>query len=352
MQKNRKAMSGFTLVELLVVIAIIGILIAMLLPAVQAAREAARRMSCTNNLKQLALACHGYHDAQGKFPPAVQWPAGVAPESSSQLYQPNWVILILPYLEQQATYDLFNFSAISIAHNSNRTARGTDLSVMRCPSDSNGDVKFISNGGNWARGNYAANGGLGTPTVNYANASGLNMHGEDSAGWQNSLLRGVMGSNASVSIAQITDGTSSTFLLGEIRIGLLPELDRRGIWAMGGAGTSALFWYGYMGDSPGPNSCGDRADDIEGCHTAFNQNPGLYRQECMQCIEVARPSVQATMRSRHPGGVNTVFCDGSVHFISDHIETSVAFDGNFGSTWDRLIASADGSVIDASEVEF
>ena len=97
------------------VIAIIGILIAMLLPAVQAAREAARRMSCTNNLKQLALACHGYHDAQGSFPPAVQWPEGVSP-SYSQLYQANWVILTLPYMEQLSTYDLFDLEAISISH--------------------------------------------------------------------------------------------------------------------------------------------------------------------------------------------------------------------------------------------
>ena len=222
---------------------------------------------------------------------------------------------------------------------------------MLCPSDTNSDVKFLGEGGNWARGNYAANGGLGIPTTTGYPAA-FQSHGENSAGWQDSKLRGVMGSNASVSISQITDGTSSTFMIGEIRIGLLPELDRRGIWAMGGAGSSALFWYGYTGDAPGPNSCGDRSDDIEGCHTAFNQNPGLYRQECMQCIEEARPSVQATMRSRHPGGVNTVFCDGSVHFINDHIETGVAFDPNFGSAWDRLAASADGLVISAEEVDF
>ena len=164
---------GFTLVELLVVIAIIGILVALLLPAVQAAREAARRMQCSNNLKQLALGLHNYHDTNKIFPPGLQFHPGAINLTTGQGirtsagYGPNWVILTLPYAEQQALHDRFDLT-VEISHANNRDPRGIDLDVMVCPTDlrrkhfeggltSSGSA--IPEGDNWARGNYAVNAG-------------------------------------------------------------------------------------------------------------------------------------------------------------------------------------------------
>ena len=161
---NRRPTAGFTLIELLVVITIIGILIALLLPAVQAAREAARSMHCQNNLKQLALAVLGYESANGIFPPASQWDAADVPKLSFQTpsaYRLDWVGVVLPFLEQQPLYDSFN-KAASVADGANAAFRGTWLAVMLCPSDTYNQIPFNGSGNiatsamsdGWARGNY------------------------------------------------------------------------------------------------------------------------------------------------------------------------------------------------------
>lgn len=148
---------GFTLVELLVVITIIAILIAVLLPAVQQVRQAANRIVCVNNLKQLSLACHNYALSHDFLPPAHQWdPSEGRPESSTN-FRPNWVTLILPQLEQQALFDSFNFDRY-ISHADNKAARSTPLAVMQCPTDYGHATLFSGDGGSWARGNYGANG--------------------------------------------------------------------------------------------------------------------------------------------------------------------------------------------------
>lgn len=327
---------GFTLVELLVVIAIIGILVALLLPAVQSAREAARRMQCQNHLKQLGLALHNYHDTQLSFPPSIVFDPGQNPESSDN-FRANWIINCLPYIEQQSLYDSFDMNQY-ISHANNRLARGTELAFMKCPSDPNTKVKFSGTssgeGDNWARGCYAANGVNGR----------MNFTGEGSD-WADLRKRGVMGCNVSLSIGEIKDGTSNVALVGEVRAGF-SDKDRRGVWAMGAAGSSGLFWHGFDGDDNGPNFFSPSSpddDDIEGC----NQLPKeLQKKNRMTCCDGC-PSWQATMRSMHEGGVYCVFADGSVHFISNFINTS----GEWGTTpavWDYLIASGDGQVLSAS----
>lgn len=328
--------SAFTLVELLVVIAIIGVLVALLLPAVQSAREAARRMQCQNNLKQLGISLHNYHDTKGAFPPSVQFDVGQAPGSSTN-FRPNWVILLLPHVEQQSLYDSFDFTQ-TISHANNRTARGVELAFMKCPSDGFNRRKFAGtasgDGDNWARGNYAANG---------CNAE-LSWLGEG-GGWADMTKRGVMGPNVSLEIGGIRDGTSNTMLLGEIRAGI-SDKDRRGVWAMGTAGPSALFWHGYGGDDNGPNfySGANLDDDIVGCDQIDAQLKITHKMTCCNCN-----SKQMTARSVHTGGVFSIFCDGSVHFISDNINTSGSWGGS-PAVWDRLIASCDGQVLSLDAV--
>ena len=165
---RKRKRTGFTLVELLVVIAIIGILVALLLPAIQAARAAARRTQCQNNLKQIGIALHNYHAANKEFPAGMQFdvsprnPLDRSPSAEeSTKFRPNWIIKILPYMEEQAIYDAFDFNQF-ISHQNNRAVRGTRIPTLLCPEDSGAEVPFAgvtaAEGDNWARGNYACNG--------------------------------------------------------------------------------------------------------------------------------------------------------------------------------------------------
>lgn len=341
MNCKKLSRAAFTLVELLVVIAIIGVLVALLLPAVQSAREAARRMQCQNNVKQLALALHNYHDVNLAFPPCMSFDTGVSDISNSANYRANWVIRILPFAEQQNLYNSFDHTQF-ISHANNRNARGTDLPFMKCPSDGRNRIKFAGTisgeNDNWARGNYGANGVNGQ--MNISGAAG------ETGAWADMTKRGVMSCNVSLNMGEIRDGTSNVMLIGELRAGLMDK-DRRGVWAMGAAGSSGLFWHGYGGDDNGPNFYHPSADDddIAGC----NQIPvDLQKAERMTCYS-GGTSWQATARSTHQGGIYCAFADGSVHFISDNINTS----GEWGTTpaiWDYLIASGDGKVLSGDAI--
>jgi hypothetical protein len=159
-------------------------------------------------------------------------------------------------------------------------------------------------------------------------------------GWTDRFRGGVMGPNASRSIDEIKDGTSNTILLTELRIGV-NEHDRRGTWAMGCAGASAVFQHAAGGDANGPNACNDRSDDFKGCDYLKNTSPGnaYLLDNCMTCI-AANSNNQATTRSVHQGGVFVALADGSVHFISDYVELGTTTDKNM-AVWDRLNAAND-----------
>ncbi len=344
---------GFTLVELLVVIAIIGVLVALLLPAIQAAREAARRAQCQSNIKNVALAVLNYESAKKILPMGMTFEPTQANRSDIQhlgMFGPNWMIEILPYLEEQPTYDAFDFTqpindTRTTPDNVNRVARGTLISVLLCPSDEGNRVPYsgaiAAHGDNWGRTNYAANAGrsdiFGDGTTHN---TPHRMTGADSLGWRDDCSRGLMGPNVSVPLRRITDGTSKTIMVGEIRAGV-NERDSRGVWAMGHAGPSLLAGFGSGGDDDGPNACNAKADDVYlggGCESPEIKD---YLQSiCMTCDSGGDYFAQQTVRSAHVGGAFAAMCDGSVQFIRDDVETNGSF-GQCCTPWDYMISSGD-----------
>ena len=330
--KLKSDSSAFTLVELLVVIAIIGVLVSLLLPAVQAAREAARRTQCKNNLRQLALGVLSFESAKKVLPLGATFGEGVNPATATP--KSNWVISILPYIEQSALYDSFDFSA-SLLQSGNDVARTTPLPTMGCPSDDRiGEPLRMPARREvlWARGTYACNAGNGPTILGWDGG----LYGPDSLGWLDPFRRGMMGPDASVKLEQVVDGLTNTILLTEIRAGLTPG-DYRGAWALGTTGASMVAWYGWDGDANGPNACYENADDISGCDANLLND---YQSECMSCWPGDEWNDQAAPRSTHQGGVHVAFGDASVSFVEDSIETS----GRFGpccSPWDRMMLSAD-----------
>lgn len=371
---DKHSQRGFTLVELLVVIAIIGILVALLLPAVQAARESARRSQCTSNMKNLALAVHSFHDGNKRFPATLTFP-----ENASQLANPpsplndqklfgNWAIDILPYVEEQALHDKFVISQdplVTLRHDPNAAARATELEVMLCPSDAGRGNLFQGSGGgasapgNWARGNYGYNAVQfwpdGTVWTNMLKLDRLRNYYDFNigmGGFDDGVFRQLM------NFSKITDGASKTIMLAEMRVGV-SSLDRRGVWAMGMCGSN--FHCRHVGY--GINSCAGYEDDIFRSSDFIDVEvpKETLLADCMMPDPSAGSNVsgQSVVRSRHPGGAHCALADGSVRFMSDFIDGGgIVTDGvinekqgeaDFDQTdpnvfriWQRLNISRDG----------
>jgi prepilin-type N-terminal cleavage/methylation domain-containing protein/prepilin-type processing-associated H-X9-DG protein len=324
---NRPRKAGFTLIELLVVIAIIAILIGLLLPAVQKVREAAGRMRCQNNMKQMALACHSYHSSNGKLPPAVQFTASETNyHDSASNFGPNWVVLVLPYIEQSNLYNSVSTSIdayMTTGDSGWRSIRGGMIPSMLCPSDANNHMKLWPGGPtgltDWGRGNYGCN--------------AFGIHGGGSTGWSSTLngasplsgtdpfyqdpsipagtpAGGVMCINWGAALTQIPDGTSTTIMINELRIGAeVGTTDCRGTWALGLPGGSVVCAQASW-DCRVPNNKDDQADDVG------NDSTNAPLKGMGACVG---PYNQAEARSRHPGGVNVALCDGSVRFIRNDV---------------------------------
>lgn len=328
---------AFTLVELLVVISIIGILMGLLLPAVNSARESARRLQCCNNVRQLALSVIAYEQQNKAFPPAT---------NDTHLgytgHRENWVVLCFPNMDQQALYDeiraMLKQSASNYISSDNvtlstntqvtmRTARATEISFFRCPSDSYCRTPWTNGTSyNWGRICYGMNQGA---------AYGYQLH-EDTY-WSKVSYRGIACSGKSITAAEVLDGCSNTILLGEMRSGLTNK-DSRGTWALPGTanGFNGHIWYGSGGN--GPNCLLANGDDFPNCDSlGFNSSERVTLK--MPCNTIST-STQQSMRSMHAGGVHCAFADGSTHWISDNIQLSK--DGTYqGAVWDCLNLSAD-----------
>jgi prepilin-type N-terminal cleavage/methylation domain-containing protein len=215
--------AGFTLIELLVVISVIGVLVGLLLPAVQSAREAARRMQCTNNLKQIVLATHGYVDVWATLPrDGFLQP----PFAGSGLYDPTGqpyvsggvFVLLLPYLDQRPLYDAMNFD-LHVWTAINATISATGLSTLWCPSDPGvGNPRTLPDGSFYDPGTFA---------MNYTSRAGNG--GTWNLGWtpqSNGQLNGLFLKEAAVPIASVTDGQSNTLAFGEKAQAILLPADQ------------------------------------------------------------------------------------------------------------------------------
>jgi prepilin-type N-terminal cleavage/methylation domain-containing protein/prepilin-type processing-associated H-X9-DG protein len=373
---------GFTLVELLVVIAIIGILIGLLLPAVQKIRSAAARISCANNLHQLGVAAHNYHDTLGKLPPAVIMAYGIHDDPYSfnnnqectlditQPFGPNWAVLLLPYVEQdnlyqQAQVKLYpgpafaawqpgvNPSSLAIDRTW-RNIRGQPVKVYLCPADAYNGQPYDDESGidcplefGWARGNYAANCGFTDfdHTVKGFDAQ----FNEPFGGPGDSTSDGIpahmlypiskgppFAINYGSRLTDFTDGTSSTILFNEVRAGMSP-LDPRGVWAIGMPGCSITDAGRIYNPTPN-NSLGDDGQSGDELQQAYKfWFPTIGSKFRMGAFPIVPgDSVNSAMaRSMHTGGVNACFADGHVQFISEAISQW---------TWCMLQSKNDGQI--------
>jgi prepilin-type N-terminal cleavage/methylation domain-containing protein len=313
-----RTLRGFTLVELLVVIAIIGVLIALLLPAVQAAREAARRMSCSNNMKQFALAFHNYNDIYHHFPGCkgnLSKAGGTRNRHSQHAY-------VLPFIEQTALFDAIKESSDTPYHNT-PTGRAS-ISTFQCPSDPNAAVPSCLGDEQGGRSNIMAS--LGDST--YFNASrrtGLIM-----------TLRGDLNTSVCRKMSEVKDGTSNTALCSEsVTLVSFPVQNEAGVSIKGGMTHQA-----NVGAVTGfTMNCMNAVDASRKAYPqAMNAGRGLRQFDAYggngcyfntilppnapTCIGSASDNAWGyySANSHHTGGVNCGVCDGSVRFVNDSID--------------------------------
>lgn len=285
---------GFTLIELLVVIAIIAILLSLLLPAVQQAREAARRTACRNNLKQLALALHNYESNYQVFPPGYihRFGASGSPEEQANHAGLAWAALLLPQLEQASLYSSLNFD-VPIWDSSNRNARETFLNVFLCPSDNYSDGDFVVRDDSvdpverYAAASYAANWGPADAVVNLDDTP--------------TQSQGVFYRNSSTRVRNVSDGLSNTLAFGERTNGPIP-----GGTTGGGHSVFETAWSAAVRDV---NDYSDDHGHMVLFETQFRPNQAGGDDKGLS--------------APHTAMAQFAFCDGSVHSISENIDANV-----------------------------
>ena len=337
----RKYRAGFTLVELLVVIAIIGILISLLLPAVQAAREAARRMSCTNNLKQWGLALHNYHDTNNAFPGMALNPPSVGTSHSERSFSVQ--ARLLPYMEQSALHELIDYNSIVVGGTGMSISLHTDIlnacryqhKIFRCPSDPISDTVQVAFKGaadsveSIGPGNYVVCSGSGyTPVSTTTRTNGLFHYGSH------------------YTFGAINDGTSNTVSMSETLVGEGgdPAFEDLAFMTLEDAIQSKQYRnFAYM-----RAYMTWAADPVDGgvAHVRSLETDGLGWLKQRGCSWIAgiphftvfnnymTPNAPVpdfwsmnsgyyAARSMHTGGVNAQFADGSIHFVSETVDPNI-----------------------------
>ncbi|MBV8231910.1 MAG: DUF1559 domain-containing protein [Planctomycetaceae bacterium] len=313
---------AFTLIELLVVIGIIAVLIGLLLPAVQAGREAAWRLQCVSNMKQLGLAIHNYHSIYDSIVPGRIWetlPNGNFPTTFSGTPDTPWFVLLLPQLEQQALYDAFNFSLGTEGPSpatpyagffANSTVMGTKVGLFQCPSDSVRTFQMPTS---------FAGGALSGPILtkgNYA-ASWGNTNWQQAAIGTTNYLQSAFGHNGRLTFGSVTDGLSTTVFMAEL---LQADInDVRGLlWSAmpGGGSFMTRFTPNATQDYLGAAVGGDQLNQ-----TYFCMNDPGYNLPCVG--GVGDNNGFSGARSGHAGGINTLWGDGSVRFVKNSINAQI-----------------------------
>jgi prepilin-type N-terminal cleavage/methylation domain-containing protein/prepilin-type processing-associated H-X9-DG protein len=316
LRRRARRECAFTLIELLVVIAIIAILIGLLLPAVQKIREAANRMKCSNNLKQLGLALHNYHDVNSKFPPGGVLSTGPVGQPNNQDWseQGSWIVYTLPFIEQDNMYKLINphpetiQGSVGIGIN-NVPANQRKLSLIRCPSDdydknqpttnylgSMGPQKAPGPNGcdpyaSWSLGDQGA---PGAPGVVYGYVQSVD-HGND---WNAQNIRGMFNRlGAEISMSMVPDGLSNTILVGESLPKHHDHLQSNAWWGAnaGAAHVTTIIPINTPSNAPAMNC------------SAAKYIPNNW-------------STSWAFRSNHSGGANFLFGDGRVAFVRQTVD--------------------------------
>jgi len=338
MSHTRSRNSGFTLIELLVVIAIIGILVALLLPAVQSAREAARRVQCKNNLKQMGVALLNYHDTFRSFPSGYINPRFATVAAGANHESWGWLALTLPFLEQQALHDQLGvtnqplYQGFATGGPAFKELVQTTIPSFVCPSDTEYNKPGnVHQNRNFDDGVGVVAAGIPTPVrPGLSNYIGVSGHRDVVQRASNS---GIFFGDSAISMADITDGTSHTFAVG--------ERDTKNCRS----GT----WLGVRN----PNGSGTRGTQVVLGHS----RPKLNQDASAIAWNTANSGCGEGFSSQHPGGSLFLLCDGSVRFVSDSINhfwfgttvqgTLAEHQDPQNGVYQRLISRNDGLTIDA-----
>jgi prepilin-type N-terminal cleavage/methylation domain-containing protein/prepilin-type processing-associated H-X9-DG protein len=342
----RSVHRAFTLVELLVVIAIIGVLVSLLLPAVQAARESSRRTQCSNNLKQIGLSIHNFEGVYGKFPPAT-----TRVEIDTWMHGPTWWVYTMPYVEQNAAYDKIVFPRQTFwfggagGHPNTSIWRNVHFSYMECPSRSGTASRFSastnSNDIGYQRPFYTCILGA-TPHVTAMNSNSGQFRGPVSDGGVITLGRGQ-------TMASITDGTSNTIMVGEQSAQMyhnngqplpLPgdsvnndgRVDNNRGFHMG---TSHVgFPNGNNSMNPPPGNC--THNNCARCYNTTTINTRGIVTRGLVFNDYGELRCNKPLNSHHPGGINALYADGHIALVTATIPLA---------TLKQLVTRDDGTVI-------